>query len=704
MKFIVYLFTLFFVGTAIAQNPTILQGNYISNVFGQSNFILNPNAQTSVANVTTVTATVTRSTTTPLVATSEFTVAIGTANGTATWATRAFDAGMKGQNCEARFTYRGFAATSKVHVKQGANTVATLNLTPATDPRIASINFPCGDLSTATTFVVTDTAILAGTNEISGIYTGLATNMANVAQAEYIGYGGYANGATIAYWDTSTPEGFMAMNNVSLAAPETSSSSIVPEPVVIGNLLRVRFNGLKPGNYHATFTGPLHKDSSGTTGTCSYTITPVTVVGSTVLANEGEVFTYNVAAIGQDPNPAGGTLTSNFAVTSTQDVYLYIKVGNASSICRASVGSSTGKRMRFHLHRFPTSSELVVTPERQNTWGSATWTNAGTGFQSITNNTFTAGNSTIFGNANATVYGPTATATGNTSEIKISNMPVGAFRIMYNGSLYANTGGSATNAECSVRIRETSTSVTMAQNYWSGILNQTTDAIITNIQGVFRNTSVGDRTFRVEIAMTAPTTGITTQRCGFLGQTNTTVASGGTPTGQPTMVVQPLDQPSNSALYVEGPVKASATGAAIPAGYVGETKTVLSSVNQNFAATTVYKSFASLTLEPGVWQCVAAGTVSCLSLNCSDPVIQASGGSASALSGDGFVIGLDTRTLGTYYSNGTVPFTVRATGSNIIMFDGTSYSGSTLHLNGKVNYPSGTPQLVYGRLSCTRLN
>jgi hypothetical protein len=149
-------------------------------------FVLNPNAQTNVANVTTVTATVARSTTTPLVATSEFTVAIGTANGTATWATRAFDAGMKGQNCEARFSYRGFAATSIVQIKQSTNVVASLTLTPATDPRIASINFPCGDLSAATTFVVTDTAILAGTNEIGGIYVGLATNMANVAQAELV--------------------------------------------------------------------------------------------------------------------------------------------------------------------------------------------------------------------------------------------------------------------------------------------------------------------------------------------------------------------------------------------------------------------------------------------------------------------------------------------------------------------------------------
>jgi hypothetical protein len=37
MKFLVYLMTLLF-STAVAQNPTILQGNYVSNVFGNSNF------------------------------------------------------------------------------------------------------------------------------------------------------------------------------------------------------------------------------------------------------------------------------------------------------------------------------------------------------------------------------------------------------------------------------------------------------------------------------------------------------------------------------------------------------------------------------------------------------------------------------------------------------------------------------------------
>jgi len=68
------LFTTAAVPLATAQNPVILQGNYVSNVFGQSNFVLNPNAQTNVANVTN--ATRPSPAVTPLVATSEFNLSL----------------------------------------------------------------------------------------------------------------------------------------------------------------------------------------------------------------------------------------------------------------------------------------------------------------------------------------------------------------------------------------------------------------------------------------------------------------------------------------------------------------------------------------------------------------------------------------------------------------------------------------------------
>jgi len=69
--------------------------------------------------------------------------------------------------------------------------------------------------------------------------------------------------------------------------------------------------------------------------------------------------------------------------------------------------------------------------------------------------------------------------------------------------------------------------------------------------------------------------------------------------------VKPVTNASNSALYVQGPVKAAATGTAIPAGYVGEeirnssaiTLTATTTVNTEINVTN-----ASITLGVGVWE------------------------------------------------------------------------------------------------------
>jgi hypothetical protein len=78
--------------------------------------------------------------------------------------------------------------------------------------------------------------------------------------------------------------------------------------------------------------------------------------------------------------------------------------------------------------------------------------------------------------------------------------------------------------------------------------------------------------------------------------------------------MKPLDQPSNSALYVQGPVLGAQTGAAIPAGYQGEIKsgTDTSSRSQSspVAATWYFwTTNGQLTLEPGVWRIEATGLI-----------------------------------------------------------------------------------------------
>ena len=651
------LLTYLTVGTAAvipfagAQNPTILQGSYISNVFGNSNFVKNPNAQTNVANVTNAT----RSTTTPLVATSEFNLSLD-AGQNATWTLRTFDAGMKGQNCEARFSYRGFAtATTTAEIVQNSLVVAQLVLTPSTDPRIASINFPCGDLANATTFrIAQTTANMTGTNEIGGVYTGLATNMANVAQAE-----------TVAIVNNSTTT---IVNNTQTKIIFTNESLDV-------------YDEYDPA------TGIFKAKRAGV-----YEIEAITLLDAAAGWAQGETSELYLAKNGTQfisqrvERQAAGTYYVDNIVFGT----IALAVGDEIQVnlfqnSGANINLLAGAaRNIMSIKRFPTSSELVVTPERQNTFGSATWTNAGTGFQSISTSTWTAGNSTIFGNANATVYGPTATATGNTSEIKISNMPVGAFRIMYNGSLYANSAGSATNAECSVRIRETSTSVTMAQNVWPGIPNQTVDVTLTNIEGVFRNTAVGDRTFRVEIAMIAPTTGIVSQRCGFFGLTNANGASGGSSVGQPTIIVQPLDQPSNSALYVQGPVLAAATGAAIPTSYVGEVLTNIANATNIASGTT--RNCGQLTLQPGVWDLSASQGTGFFTSNPTVTQIDVGISTTSATFGSF----LPSERLNTFFpatsaNTGIGPFTVGPLRVNVITAT-TYYCVSKITASGNVDY------------------
>jgi len=569
------LLTYLTVGTAAiipfagAQNPTILQGSYISNVFGQSNFILNPNAQTNVANVTTVTATVTRSTTTPLVATSEFNVAIGTANGTATWATRTFDAGMKGQNCEARFSYRGFQATSKVHIKQNSNTVATLNLTPATDPRIASINFPCGDLSTATTFVVTDTAILAGTNEISGIYTGLATNMANVAQAEFVG-GGEWNAVVFTRSSAAIQSTFAAFTS-------GSAGTAVGKATSAGTDTTVTFPFLPAGQYYVNSNLYAYAyNISNAYVNCEFSLQEIDSNIYSGLVTTGAFPTTGGIY------PAGNQLQGNFTFTTSGQrrfrlVSRNIGANGATSTCNT-IGDAAVKS-GIYVYRFPTSSELVVTPERQNTF--AGLKGAGSvNTNSVTSNSWTK-LTQASGTLTRTTFGKAKVETNNDYSITIENMPVGNYYISTTGVFIAQAAAAGDSTACFFGIADSATggaqiaSMQVNANGDSSITTQASTG--STFGGVYNNTSVSNRTFFVQ---------------GYRAQGSGS-CYGYSESNRPlTISVIPLDQPSNSALFVEGPVRGSNTNTAIPTNSIG--------------GKIIDASLAKTTTSLGTWQ-VASG-------------------------------------------------------------------------------------------------
>ena len=317
---------------ATAQNPTILQGNYISNVFGNSNFVLNPNAQTNTANVTNAT----RSTTTPLVATSEFTLSLAS-GANATWTLRAFDGGMKGQNCEARFTYRGFAtATTKAEIVQNSLVVASLTLTPTTDPRIASINFPCGDLVNATTFrIAQTTANMTGTNEIGGIYVGLATNMANVAQAE--DYGGIEWSSGNNSWQitqTTYAADFSASGSNGVAYGNcTAPTTAVPQVTCL----------MRPGTYEFTGIYFAEPGNSNTSASCR-------IFDGTNVVHETFHPSYNMGTSAYTGRvaPFSGRITYN----DTQSVTFKIQCKVGAGVIAVVTNVGTSNIMSMRIKRF----------------------------------------------------------------------------------------------------------------------------------------------------------------------------------------------------------------------------------------------------------------------------------------------------------------------------------------------------------------
>lgn len=563
---------------AIAQNPTILQGNYITNVFGNSNFVLNPNAQTNVADVTNAT----RSTTTPLVATSEFNLSLAS-GANATWTLRAFDQGMKGQNCEARFTYRGFAtATTKAELVQNSLVVASLTLTPTTDPRIASINFPCGDLAHLTTFRIAQTTANMTTvtpNEIGAIYTGLATNMANVAQAEAVG--GYK--ITVAGTKPGTTSASFA-NLTSGTATQVLFGKATSSDAASGS---VTFSSLPAGNYMIAYT--THSNSAAATS-CQYQW-----YEDTSAVSSG--FQYNNGDTNWSMVPGYFEFTS----AASRTFRIQGKRSAGSNTCQIDHAVNG----QIVVYRFPSSSELVVTPERQNVFGGVVYTNQNqilfgttaepTAFSPYTNATW---NQPTLLKGKALV---TTTNSGNDLGFSIPNMPVGTYKVTISGVMNA-VNSSDGIARCNYKIVETTTSTDVARqisqdmSFAAGSLDETRD-YTNSFFGVYANTSVATRNFRLEAQKFDDTTTGNVGYCQAYSGTgsntyNTNIA----------FLLEPLDQPSNSALYVQGPVLGSNTGAAIPAGSLGQTITwVTVPTTTSFTTSASDWTNAFITLQPGVY-------------------------------------------------------------------------------------------------------
>lgn len=503
MRFLVYLVTILLFSTAVAQNPTILQGNYITNVFGQANFIKNPNAlllgssTTNNPNVTTSSATVTRSTTTPLVATSEFTVTTSTSSGFAEWQTRAFDQGMKNQICEARFIYRGFSTgTTTAQVYRGSAAIAQQVLTPSTDAQTVSITFPCGDLAATPTFRLQQSgANLTGVNEIGGIYMGLATNLSTVAQATLAGATEYSGCAAQFSVTSSSYAAFPAVASCTLNNFGAATTSTKDLSVTIPNA--------QPGWY--LIVANILPYTSAVNSSCYWSIREDTsgyLSGSTY-SNPSTGF--GVSALGASQLSA----VYNNTLTTTRTWRVVARSAGTLSSCSVDPNVNYGTPL-ISVYRFPTASETVLTPNVTSSWGGVVYTNQN---QTLFTGVAPSGTRSYYNSASwnqtTLLKGKAQVSTtngGNALGFSIPNLPAGRYKVEFSGLLGAHNNASASVGAwtyCNFYIRETTTGTDIARqshqdhSYSSGVTDETRD-YINSFAGIFDNTSVGTRDFIIE--------------------------------------------------------------------------------------------------------------------------------------------------------------------------------------------------------------
>lgn len=173
---------------AVAQ-VKVIEGQYGLNTQMPTNYVRNKGCFTNVANITASGGSLTRNTTTPLENGADCQVDASASAQTYTWATFALDRWLSGQNCEAKFNYRGDASLYKAYVTVNSVKASTdLQLQNSNSPSVqpVSINFACGAQPLTTALVIESTSASAAAINVAGVYVGAATNIGTVAQAKNV--------------------------------------------------------------------------------------------------------------------------------------------------------------------------------------------------------------------------------------------------------------------------------------------------------------------------------------------------------------------------------------------------------------------------------------------------------------------------------------------------------------------------------------
>jgi hypothetical protein len=561
-------------GSAFGQTPRVVDADKITRTSSTRNFIRNPDGQYDAQFVTVSNATATRSTTTPLgEAGTEWNVTITSANGTVDFtAAGATTANLGSAFCEAGVEVRGFQATSKLQVVDGSTVLGEVLIGAQTTRRSVSIPFQCPTDPSALKVRLTDTATLAATNEVSGVYLGKARNVQNVSQAEHVGTLNYA-AATNCQWTnafTATAPGSFAADT-DCATPTVTGSLTAPATKIPGFTFTA-----KPGRYQISVAGQVIATRAAAGENICVRLTDGTNT-SNIQCLYSEVAGATNIAIGS------GLIFGELEYSSTQTVTVQLQAGNNGSSAQVDARSLP---LRFTVYRVPNATQLAVTPSAQNVWGGAKF--AGTGFvtaytgatKAIPNNASFA-SPTLFGSAQ--VASSTCGVSSNDLAVCIPSLPAGTYRVLVN--LSARVTQATSDTSCFYEVTLGGQVVTGAElrAVASGeISNAMTLSGIVTIPASLTNASSAVR-YKRELGGGS---------CGIVVDTSERF---------PTIEFSSM-QMNAQPVFVQSPVRAAQTGTAPLTGEVGEPVSFTSrTVTTSASSTWTANSTPLITLSPGAW-------------------------------------------------------------------------------------------------------
>ena len=344
-----------FLSTALIAQPAFAQNaintsEQFPGINYQRNFVKNPGAEKNKSNITDASAIVTRSTSTPLEGAASFSIDATASAQLVKFDTNTLDNSLKGQNCEAKFVFSGDATLYKAYVEQGSTKVtADLTLTYPTYSQPVSINFPCGDLSANSHLVIESTSSSAAAIKVDTVYTGLATNLGAVAQAQLYGAVVWPGVASCA-WSSTSNASFANFAVDSDCTLPSGSGLIANASAPATKIPGISFTSMPPGRYWFTAQGRFKPTTASQS--CSWRFSDGannTTIGMTETDAQAAVSTPSIEGF--------------LDVTSTISAPTFSIQGTGtfgSTACAIDNSVATVGALSIQVFYFPTSSQLAL--------------------------------------------------------------------------------------------------------------------------------------------------------------------------------------------------------------------------------------------------------------------------------------------------------------------------------------------------------